>query len=111
MKKLSFQVGGMHCAACAAAVERAVKALPGASEVYVNIATNRMNLVADESLLSPETVAETVKKAGFEATLLTGNTTADQCIGPISFTLREEYALSRKIPVEPQRSAQKYHHV
>ena len=76
MKKLSFQVGGMHCAACAAAVERAVRALPGASEVYVNIATNRMTLTADESL-SPETVAQTVKKAGFEPTLLAaGQTTS-----------------------------------
>ena len=69
MKKLCFQVGGMHCAACAAAVERAVRALPGASEVYVNIATNRMTLTADESL-APETIADTVKKAGFEPTLI-----------------------------------------
>ena len=30
MSKLSFDVTGMHCASCAAAVERAVKKLPGA---------------------------------------------------------------------------------
>ena len=71
--KLEFAVGGMHCAACAAAVERAVRALPGASEVYVNIATNRMTLTADDSL-APETIADTVKKAGFEPTLISGST-------------------------------------
>ena len=69
MSRLNFHVGGMHCAACAAAVERAVSALPGASEVYVNIATNRMTLTADESL-SPETVAETVKKEGGELVIM-----------------------------------------
>ncbi len=79
--KLEFAVGGMHCAACAAAVERAVRALPGASEVYVNIATNRMTLTADESL-SPETVAETVKKAGFEPTLLSGKSATPEAERP-----------------------------
>ena len=68
----------MHCAACAAAVERAVRALPGASEVYVNIATNRMTLTADDSL-APETIADTVKKAGFEADL----------IPPVGFAFRQ----------------------
>ncbi|MBS1372379.1 MAG: heavy-metal-associated domain-containing protein, partial [Lentisphaeria bacterium] len=67
MKKLSFTVSGMHCASCAAAVERAVRALPGATEVYVNIATNRMTLEADESVLPPEKITEAVKKAGYEA--------------------------------------------
>ena len=78
MSRLNFHVGGMHCAACAAAVERAVRALPGASEVYVNIATNRMTLTADDSL-APETIADTVKKAGFEADL----------IPPVGFAFRQ----------------------
>ena len=68
MKKLSFELAGMHCAACAAAIERTVKKLPGASEVYVNFAAGRLTLEADPALLSADQVAETVKKAGFEAT-------------------------------------------
>ncbi len=68
MKKMSFELAGMHCAACAAAIERTVKKLPGASEVYVNFAAGRLTLEADPALLSADQVAEAVKKAGFEAT-------------------------------------------
>ena len=46
MGKLSFAVKGMHCAGCAASVERAVRKLPGASDVYVNFAANRLTLEA-----------------------------------------------------------------
>jgi len=68
MKKLSFELAGMHCAACAAAIERTVKKLPGASAVYVNFAAARLTLEADPARLSAETVVAAVKKAGFEAT-------------------------------------------
>ena len=66
MSKLSFDVTGMHCASCAAAVERAVKKLPGASDVYVNFAANRLTLEAAPEL-TPEQVADAVRKAGFGA--------------------------------------------
>lgn len=66
MSKLSFEVTGMHCASCAAAVERAVKKLPGASDVYVNFAANRLTLEAAPEL-TPEQVADAVRKAGFGA--------------------------------------------
>lgn len=67
MEKLSFELAGMHCAACAAAIERAVKKLPGASEVYVNFAASRLTLEADRAVLAPEQIVDAVKKAGFEA--------------------------------------------
>ncbi len=72
MEKLNFDLSGMHCAACAAAIERTVKKLPGAAEVYVNFAANRLTLEADPTQLSSEQVIEAVKKAGFEAAS-TGN--------------------------------------
>ncbi|NLZ60438.1 MAG: heavy-metal-associated domain-containing protein, partial [Lentisphaerae bacterium] len=34
----NFKITGMHCAGCAASVERAVKGLEGSAEVYVNFA-------------------------------------------------------------------------
>jgi Cu+-exporting ATPase len=62
-----FLITGMHCAACAAAVEKAIKQLPGASEVYINLATNRLTLKLEDSLLSATQVAEAVAKCGFKA--------------------------------------------
>ena len=44
---LSFPVEGMSCASCVGRVERALKALPGARDVAVNLATHRATLVLD----------------------------------------------------------------
>ena len=72
MGKLAFSVKGMHCAGCAAAVERAVRKLPGASEVYVNFAANRLTLDAAAEL-SADRVEEAVRAAGFTAEPLGGD--------------------------------------
>lgn len=63
-KRRSFLVSGMHCAGCAAAVERALKNLP-VSDVYVNFASGRLNFTGD--LPDDETIIAAVKKAGFKA--------------------------------------------
>ncbi len=65
MRKLEFLVRGMHCAACASAVEHTVSALPGTEDVYVNIATNRLTLLADPLLIPA--IEQAVRKAGFSA--------------------------------------------
>ncbi|MDD4540263.1 MAG: heavy metal-associated domain-containing protein, partial [Lentisphaeria bacterium] len=65
--KLSFTIGGMHCAGCAASIERAVKKLPGASDVYVNFAAKTLSLQAEDGVLGPEDVCAAVQKSGFSA--------------------------------------------
>ena len=62
-----FLITGMHCAACAATVEKAIRQLPGASDVYINLATNRLSLKLDDSLLSAAQVIDAVAKCGFKA--------------------------------------------
>ena len=49
MEKRIFTIQGMHCAACAAAVERAVKKLPGAGETYVNFAASELAFTGTDS--------------------------------------------------------------
>ena len=65
--KMQFVIRGMHCSACAASIERCVKKLGGAENVYVNFAASLLTLDADPAVLSAETVMKTVKAAGFEA--------------------------------------------
>ena len=65
----TFSVTGMHCAGCAAAVERAVKKLPGVTDIYVNFATGKLNLSSTNDYPGDEVVIETVQKAGFKAAL------------------------------------------
>ena len=67
-KRRTFSVSGMHCAGCAAAVERAVKKLP-VKEVYVNFASGRLNFVSQEGIPSDEEVMASVRRAGFKIQL------------------------------------------
>ena len=67
-KKRTFIVSGMHCAGCAAAVERLMKNFP-VREVYVNFASGRLNFVSDENIPSDDEIIAAVKKAGFRAEL------------------------------------------
>ncbi|MDD3706629.1 MAG: copper ion binding protein, partial [Clostridiaceae bacterium] len=67
MKTESYKINGMTCAACAKAVERAVKKLEGTSEVNVNLATEKLTLTYDEVKIKPSDITEAVSKAGYEA--------------------------------------------
>ena len=64
-----YKISGMHCAACAAAVERTVKRVPGVETGSVNLATEHLR-VRGENVL-PESIRAAVEKAGFTATLIT----------------------------------------
>ncbi len=64
MKK-TYTVTGMSCAACAARVEKSVKALEGAGSVSVNLLTGTMTLETES--LSDDTVICAVKDAGYGA--------------------------------------------
>lgn len=61
---MTFTVGGMSCAACAARVERAVAALPEAEEVSVNLLTATLRVRGE---ISAEAVVSAVSAAGYTA--------------------------------------------
>ncbi len=65
MKVEELTVTGMTCASCSARVERVVGKLAGVKSASVNLATERLSLEFDESVLSEEQVAEAVRKAGY----------------------------------------------
>ena len=65
MAKISFKVTGMTCAACSAAVERALKDLKGASEISVNLATGRTVVEYDPEELTPQKIFDAVESKGY----------------------------------------------
>lgn len=67
MKAESYKIIGMTCAACAKAVERAVRKLDGIDAVNVNLATEKMSVQYDEQKLNAEMIKAAVSKAGYEA--------------------------------------------
>lgn len=62
---MHFKVTGMSCAACQAAVERAVSKLDGAEDVAVNLLLGTLTLEADPAVLTPEVVCRVVTDTGY----------------------------------------------
>lgn len=66
MEERNYLVTGMHCAGCAAKVERAVEELEGVERVELNLLTGRMTVVfRDHHALGRERIEAVVEKAGF----------------------------------------------
>ena len=59
-----YTVTGMHCAACRASVEKAVKKVPGVESCAVSLLTNSMGV---EGTAEPAAVIKAVEDAGYGA--------------------------------------------
>ncbi len=64
-KKLELGVEGMTCAACSAAVERAVKKLGGVADASVNLTTGKLNAEYDPAIVKLSEIKAAVEKAGY----------------------------------------------
>ena len=71
MKKETYLITGMTCAACSSAVERVTRKLEGVSHSEVNLATNKMIIEYDDSKVTPAEIRNRVDRAGFGAELFT----------------------------------------
>lgn len=65
MKEEIYIIEGMSCAACSSAVERVTRKLEGVERSDVNLTTERMTIVYDETKATPELIMQKVEKAGF----------------------------------------------
>ena len=66
LRKTTIAIEGMHCAACVAKVEKALRAVPGVSNANVNFSTEQANVTYDESLSGFETLRRAIVDAGYE---------------------------------------------
>ncbi|MBR3693260.1 MAG: heavy metal translocating P-type ATPase [Erysipelotrichales bacterium] len=74
--KEKFQVTGMTCSACSAAVERAVSKVEGVSKVEVNLLANSMQVEYEN--VESSVIIEAVEKAGYHAFLGSAKGKVDQ---------------------------------
>ncbi|GIM28045.1 copper-translocating P-type ATPase [Clostridium polyendosporum] len=63
----TLKVEGMTCAACAKAVERAVRKLDGVVEANVNLATEKLSIAFEPSTVTISDIKKAVVKAGYKA--------------------------------------------
>ena len=68
LKSLSMvPVSGMHCAACSSRIEKTLSRMQGVSSVNVNLASETMDVVWDQDVLSAEDLEKAVRDLGFSA--------------------------------------------
>lgn len=65
MKEERYNISGMSCAACSASVQRVVSKLDGVESCEVNLVTEKMTVVYDETKTGPADFKKSVERAGF----------------------------------------------
>jgi P-type Cu+ transporter len=65
-KEVTFTLGGLHCAACVARVERALREAPGVDRAQVNLATRRAKVHFDPRHTGVDNLKQAVAAAGYE---------------------------------------------
>ncbi|MEE8303830.1 MAG: copper ion binding protein, partial [Candidatus Tectomicrobia bacterium] len=66
LQHLTIPVGGMHCAACAANIERALHRVEGVAEAHVNFATEKATVAYLPSQVDTAALRRAIKEAGYE---------------------------------------------
>ncbi|NWJ25128.1 heavy metal translocating P-type ATPase [Rhizobium sp. RM] len=72
--QLTFTVGGMDCASCAAKIETALTRLPGVADINVSVARERVKLSLQQEKTSINKIEDTIRKLGYTPTLLPRDT-------------------------------------
>jgi Cu+-exporting ATPase len=67
LKKLNLKIGGMHCAGCAAGIEKGLASLEGVSQAQVNFATETAQVTFDEKRRREDEIFEAISGLGYSA--------------------------------------------
>ncbi len=65
--EVDLDITGMHCAACAASIERSVGKLDGIFEISVNLVTNSAHVSYDPKCIKLPEILARIEKTGFQA--------------------------------------------
>src|SRR5699024_336772 len=66
MSVKSFGVEGMTCASCAQTVEKTAGKLPGVETAAVNLATEKLSLNYNKTILNDEDISKAIEEAGYK---------------------------------------------
>ncbi|MGH8299612.1 MAG: heavy metal translocating P-type ATPase, partial [Steroidobacteraceae bacterium] len=96
-ERRELAISGMTCATCALRVERALSAVPGVARAEVNLATHHGSVEGVAGALRAADLVAAVRRAGYEAELLTGDAEQDREIAAAE--ARRMKAESRRLAV------------
>lgn len=67
LKEMELSISGMHCAACAASIERSVSKMEGVKRMDVNLVMNRASLLYDAGKIKRTEIMDKIAQLGFQA--------------------------------------------
>jgi copper chaperone CopZ len=70
-QRVTLSLSGMHCASCAALIERSLNKKNGVIRATVNFAAEKATVLFDQSVTNPTELIDVVKKAGYDARVIT----------------------------------------
>jgi Cu+-exporting ATPase len=65
-EKITIKIGGMHCAACAQTIEKALRKEAGIITANVNLATEKAFVEYDSDKITFKRIAQAIREAGYE---------------------------------------------
>lgn len=65
MKKESYRIRGMHCASCAATIEKTFKKTVGVESAEVNFGTETAKIAFDEAKINPNELSKKIEHLGY----------------------------------------------
>lgn len=71
MQTIKLQIKGMHCGGCAEIIRHVLEGEPGVQGCSVSHEESRARIAIDSARVSGEQLAEAVRRAGYDATVLT----------------------------------------
>ncbi len=66
MSRVTFPVTGMHCAGCAATIQKRLTAAPGVRRAAVNLATRKVTVDFDDGAIPADVLIDAVRSAGYD---------------------------------------------
>lgn len=69
MKKIKFDIDGMHCSSCAMSIDMDLEDLGGVVEAKTNYAKQVSEIEFDDNKISIEKILEQIEKTGYKARL------------------------------------------
>ncbi|MCW4055101.1 MAG: heavy metal translocating P-type ATPase [Candidatus Bathyarchaeota archaeon] len=93
-QKIEIKISGMHCAACAQAIQKALLNAEGVTEARVNLATETAYVEYDKEKTNEEKLKKVIKNTGYDvaeeletSTILIGGMTCASCSQAITKSL------------------------
>jgi len=75
-KELNLKIGGMHCAGCAAGIEKGLTALEGVSEARVNFALGTASVSYDNEQVSEKRIFDKISELGYSSDINSDHSSA-----------------------------------